>query len=169
MFEKRLGQSYYSFSYKGWKFIVLNSIEDTRKDDYIGKIDDVQIEWIRKELLETDKKTPIAISTHIPFISANTQMFTGTTVANDSSAVIYNGKEVLDLFRGYNLKLVMQGHLHIVEDIFIDGIHFLTGGAVSGAWWTGSNKDFEEGFMLISVKKGDFSWKYLDYGWDVKK
>jgi 3',5'-cyclic AMP phosphodiesterase CpdA len=169
MFEKRLGKSYYAFNHKGWKFIVLNSIEDTRKDDYIGKIDDVQMEWIKKELQETDHMTPIAISTHIPFITANTQKYAGTTVANDSSAVIYNGKEVLDLFMGYNLKLVLQGHLHTVEDIFIDGIHFITGGAVSAAWWTGPNKDFEEGFMLISVKKDDFSWKYIDYGWDVKK
>ena len=169
MFEKRLGKSYYSFNHKGWKFIVLNSIEDTRKDGYIGKIDDVQMEWIKKELQGTDSKTPVAISTHIPFITANTQKYAGTTVANDSSAVICNGKEVLDLFRDYNLKLVLQGHLHTVEDIFIDGIHFITGGAVSAAWWTGPNKDFEEGFMLISVKKGDFSWKYIDYGWDVKK
>jgi 3',5'-cyclic-AMP phosphodiesterase len=168
MFEKKIGKSYYSFNYKGWKFMILNSIEDTRKNNYIGKIDDVQIDWIRKELQETDKKTPIVISTHIPFITANTQKYVGTTVPNDSSSVIYNGKEILDLFTGYNLKLVLQGHLHTVEDIFIDGIHFITGGAVSAAWWTGPNKDFQEGFMLISVRNGEFSWKYIDYGWDVK-
>ncbi|MBK7709929.1 MAG: metallophosphoesterase [Bacteroidales bacterium] len=168
MFEKRIGKSYYSFIHKGWKFIILNSVEDTRKNGYTGQIDDAQIEWIKKELQETDKQTPIAISTHIPFITANTQKYIGTTVANDSSAVIFNGKEVLDLFIGYNLKLVMQGHLHTVEDIYIDGIHFITGGAVSAAWWTGANKDFEEGFMLFSVKKGDLSWKYIDYGWVIK-
>lgn len=168
MFEKRLGRSYYAFSHKGCKFIVLNSIEETKGNSYIGKIDDVQAAWIRKELQVTDKKTPIVISTHIPFITAGTQRYRGTTEANDSSSVIYNGKEVLDLFIGYNLKLVLQGHLHIVEDIFIDGIHFVTGGAVSAAWWTGPNHGTEEGFMLISVKNGDFTWKYIDYGWDVK-
>jgi 3',5'-cyclic-AMP phosphodiesterase len=168
MFEKRLGRSFYSFNHKGWKFIILNSIEDTRKGSYIGKIDDAQISWIRQELQETDKKTPLVISTHIPFITANTQKYVGTTVPNDSSTVIYNGKDVLDLFAGYNLKLVLQGHLHTVEDIFIDGIHFITGGAVSAAWWTGPNKEFEEGFMMISVRNGDFSSEYVDYGWDVK-
>jgi Icc protein len=168
MFENRFGKSYYAFNHNGWKFIILNSIEDTRRNSYIGRIDDAQISWIRKELTETDKKTPIVISTHIPFITSNTQRHIGTTVANDSSSVIYNGKEVLDLFMGYNLKLVLQGHLHTVEDIFIDGIHFLTGGAVSGAWWTGPNQKIEEGFMLISVENGDFSWKYIDYGWNVK-
>ena len=168
MFEKRIGKSYYSFIHKGWKFMVLNSIEDTKKSSYIGKIDDQQISWIKEELRSTDKNTPVVLSTHIPFITANTQKYVGTTVQNDSSAVIFNGKEVLDLFTGYNLKLVLQGHLHTVEDIFIDGIHFVTGGAVSAAWWTGPNRNFEEGFMLISVRHGDFSWKYVDYGWEVK-
>ena len=165
MFEKRIGKSYYSFNYGGWKFMILNSIEDTKMDRYIGLIDDEQIEWIKEELLKTYPSTPIIISTHIPFITAFNQMYTGSTVANDSSLVVVNEKEVLDLFRGYNLKLVLQGHLHTVEDIFIDGIHFITGGAVSGAWWTGPNMGFEEGFMLITVKGDDFDWKYVDSGW----
>lgn len=169
MFEKRLGDSYYSFEHKGWKFMILNSIDVTDKNSYIGKIDDKQIMWIKEELKKTDPETPVVISTHIPFLTANTQKYTGTTVPNDSSEVIYNGKMVLDLFTGYNLKLVLQGHLHTVEDIYIDGIHFVTGGAVSAAWWTGPNRGFEEGFVLVEVNGNDFSWKYIDYNWEVIK
>jgi 3',5'-cyclic-AMP phosphodiesterase len=167
MFQKRLGEPYSSFIHKGWKFIILNSIEDTRKDGYIGKIDDEQITWLEKELKATTPETPIVLSTHIPFITATTQLYGGSTVRNDSSTVIYNGKEVLDLFKGYNLKLVLQGHLHTLEDIYIDGIHFITGGAVSAAWWGGPNRSTEEGYLLISVKNKDLSWKYIDYGWEV--
>jgi Icc protein len=169
MFEKRIGESYYSFDHKGWKFMILNSVEDAGNDKYVGKIDDEQIGWIKEELGKTDKKTPIVISTHIPFITANTQKSQGTTVANDSSSVIYNGKVVLDLFKGYNLKLILQGHLHTVEDIFIDGTHFITGGAVSGGWWEGPNVETQEGYILITATKNDFTWKYIDYGWEVKK
>jgi Icc protein len=169
MFEKRLGELYSSFNHKGWKFIILNSVEATKNNGYVGKIDDVQIAWIKRQLQETDPQTPIVISTHIPFITASTQKNVGPTVGNDSSTVIYNGKEVLDLFSGHNLKLVLQGHLHSIEDIYIDGTHFITGGAVSGAWWNGPNKGMEEGYMLITAKNGDFSWKYIDYGWEVKK
>jgi 3',5'-cyclic-AMP phosphodiesterase len=169
MFEKRLGKSYYSFDHKGWKFIIINSVEDTKKNSYIGKIDESQISWIKEELRKTDSLTPIVISTHIPFITANTQKYVGTTVANDSSAVISNGKDVVDLFKGHNLKLVLQGHLHTVEDIYIDGIHFVTGGAVSAAWWKGPHRGFEEGFMLITAKNNEISWKYIDYGWTIKK
>jgi 3',5'-cyclic-AMP phosphodiesterase len=169
MFEKRLGKSYYSFDYDGWKFMVLNSIEDTKKSEYIGLIDSMQINWIKEELVKTDSTTPIVISTHIPFITAFMQKYYGSTVANDSSLVVINAKEVIDLFKGHNLKLVLQGHLHTVEDIFIDGVHFITGGAVSAAWWTGPNMGFEEGFMFITVKGEDFNWKYIDYGWQFEK
>jgi len=169
MFEKRLGKSYYAFEHKGWKFIIINSIEDTKKGKYVGKVDTAQISWIKSELKNTNPSTPIVLSTHIPFITAYTQKYGGSTLPNDSSLVAYNSKEVINLFNGYNLKLVLQGHLHTVEDIYIDGIHFITGGAVSGRWWKGSNQGFEEGFMYISFGTDDFSWRYVDYGWEIQE
>jgi len=169
MFEKRLGQSYKSFDHKGWKFIIINSIEDTKKNRYVGMVDSAQISWIKSELKKTDPQTPIVLSTHIPFITANTQKYEGSTLANDSSTVVYNSKEVIDLFIGYNLKLVLQGHLHTVEDIYIDGIHFITGGAISAGWWKGPNRGFEEGFIFITFEPDDFRWRYVDYGWEVEK
>ena len=60
MFEKRLGKSYYSFEHGGWKFMILNSIEDTKRDKYIGLVDEKQIEWIKNELAATDSSTPIS-------------------------------------------------------------------------------------------------------------
>jgi len=169
MFENRIGKSYYSFDHKGWKFMILNSIEDTGQESYIGMIDQRQIDWIKMELQKTDPATPIAISTHIPFITAFTQKYEGTTVANRPSLVVINGKDVIDLFAGYNLKLVLQGHLHTVEDISIDGIHFITGGAVSAGWWRGPNRGFEEGFVLVEVKGDEFDWEYVDYNWIVEE
>jgi 3',5'-cyclic-AMP phosphodiesterase len=169
MFEHRFGQSYYSFEHKGWKFMIINSVEDTHKHSYTGWIDSTQINWIKSELSHTAPETPIVLSTHIPFISAYEQRFYGSTIANDSSLVVANSKEVLDLFKAHNLKMVLQGHLHEVEDVFIDGVHYVTGGAVSAAWWTGPHSGFEEGFMLLTVSGNDIKWKYIDYGWEVKK
>lgn len=168
MFENRFGKSYYSFDHKGWKFMVLNSVEDTGEDRYIGLIDQKQIEWIKEELKKTDPKTPIVLSTHIPLMTIYTQRYEGTTVANRPGLVVTNGKEVVDLFKGYNLKLVLQGHLHTVEEINVEGIRFITGGAVSSGWWRGLNRGFEEGFVLVKVNGSDFSWEYVDYGWVVE-
>ncbi len=166
MFEKKIGPSYYSFDHKGWKFFILNSIEDSGKESYLGLIDSAQIEWIKSELATTDKNVPLVISTHIPFITAYTQKYEGSTFNNDSSLVVSNSKDILDLFSTHNLKLVLQGHLHTVEDIYIDNIHFITGGAVSGGWWRGPNRNFEEGFLYLTFTKNDFSWRYVDYGWE---
>ena len=149
--------------------MILNSIEDTGRDRYIGLIDKKQIDWIKTELQKTDPGTPIVISAHIPFITAFTQKYIGNVIANDSSRVIINGKDVIDLYEGYNLKLVLQGHLHTEEDIFIDGIHFITGGSICAGWWRGPRKGFEEGFLIIKVKGNEFEWKFVDYNWIVKE
>ncbi|MGQ9621634.1 MAG: metallophosphoesterase family protein [Bacteroidales bacterium] len=168
MFEKRIGKSYYSFEHKGWKFFVLNSVEDTGQDKYIGFIDNVQMDWIKAELQKTDTLTPLVVVTHMPFITVNSQVYRYSTAPNDSGLVVVNSKEVLNLFRRHNLKLVLQGHLHMVEEIYIDGIRFITGGAVSANWWRGQYRGDEEGFVLVKIKGGDFTWKFIDYGWEVK-
>ena len=167
MFENKIGKSYYSFQHKGWKFMILNSVEEKENKKYTGLIDDAQIEWIKEELSNTDKNTPIVISTHIPLITAFKQRSQGSTLPLDSSGVVYNSKEVLDLFNDYNLKLVLQGHLHILEDILINGTHFITGGAISSNWWKGKYHGFEEGFLKIDIQGDTFKYKYVDYGWKV--
>ncbi len=166
MYENRLGPRYYSFEHKGWKFLILDSVEDTEKGSYIGMIDAEQQAWIREELAATDTAMPLVISTHIPFITIFKQVWYGSTLPNDSSLVVCNAKEVLDLFDGYNLKLVLQGHLHTIEDIYVDGTHFITAGAVCGRWWTGPNRGYEEGFARVHVRGDAFDWEYVDYGWD---
>jgi len=63
--------------------------------------------------------------------------------------------------------LVLQGHLHFLEDVYVNGIHFITGGAVCAAWWTGPNDGLEEGYVVVQVKGKEFDWEYFDYGWDA--
>jgi 3',5'-cyclic AMP phosphodiesterase CpdA len=167
MFKNRLGDSYYSFDHKGWHFIILNSVEDTGEDRYIGLVDKPQMEWIKEDLSKLDKEMPIVISTHIPFVTSFMQINYGSLKPNSDNLVVINSKEVLELFEDYNLKLVLQGHLHYLEDIYTQSIHFITGGAVSSRWWQGKENGLEEGFLMINVKDKDFSWKYIDYGWEV--
>jgi len=69
MFEKKMGERYYSFDHKGWHFIILDAIDRHEVGYYIGKIDQEQLEWLQGDLDKTDKATPIAITVHIPFIT----------------------------------------------------------------------------------------------------
>ena len=71
-------------------------------------------------------------------------------------------KELLDLFKDHNLKLVLQGHLHIVEEAYIGGIRFITGGAVSAMWWNGPRGDMEEGYVLLKIKGEEIDWEKLE-------
>lgn len=169
MFENRLGNRYESFDHKGWHFMVLDGVLDTEKSRYIGMVDEEQMNWIREDLTEVDKSTPIVLSTHIPLLTVFSQIYSGATVPNDSGLVVVNAKEVIELFDNHNLKIVLQGHLHTIEDIYVNGTHYITGGAVSGAWWTGPNNNFEEGFVLVRVRDKEFEWEYIDYLWTVEK
>ncbi|MCK5068353.1 MAG: metallophosphoesterase, partial [Bacteroidales bacterium] len=128
MFETRLGERYYSFNHKGWHFIILDAIYRGEEGGYIGRVDEEQIIWLAEELQKVDKETPIAVSVHIPFITSATQLMRGSMAANSEGSVINNSLEVLGLFSEHNLRLVLQGHLHYLEDIYVQNqVHFITG------------------------------------------
>lgn len=168
MYEERIGQRYYAFDHKGWRFYILDSVDEVGEGgEYYGHIDSLQIEWLKEDLKTVDLETPIAISVHIPFITVQTQLVYGSTAANSEGLVITNSTDVLKLFQGYNLKLVLQGHLHFLEDIYVGGIHFITGGAVCASWWNGPRGEMEEGFLLVNVDGEDIDWEYVDFGWEA--
>jgi len=169
MFEQRLGKRYYTFEYNGWRFYILDSVDEWEEGGYYGYVDREQIAWLKEELAGVDAETPIVISVHIPLITVFTQFYEGSTVPNGRGLVVTNSKEVLDLFREHNLTLVLQGHLHTCEDIYVEGTHFITGGAVSGKWWKGANRGFEEGFLMVHVSGDQFKSEYIDYGWQVEE
>lgn len=167
MFRNRIGETYYSFDHKDWHFLILDSVEEAEGEGYVGGIDDQQMKWIKEDLSKLGTDVPICVSVHIPVFTMLMQFFYGSQEPNGQGLVIDNSKELLDLFKEHNLKLVLQGHTHFLEDIYIGGIHFITSGAVSGHWWRGPHNDCEEGFLLLNVKGDDFEWEYIDYGWDI--
>jgi len=171
MFQKRIGKTYYTFMHNGWCFIILDSVEElVEGNGYYGRISNEQIEWLKNVLVKTDTNTPLVVAAHIPFVTLQTQLTQGSTTANSKSLVIENSKDVYELFKHHNLKLVLQGHLHIFEDLSIYNTRFITGGAVCGAWWNGAYQGTEEGFVKIDISNDSLlSVKYIDYGWNVSE
>lgn len=170
MFQNRIGKNYQSVTYKNAKIFILDSIEELpEKGRYFGYVSQDQINWLKDELSKTDTSMILIISTHIPLLTTFSQIRNGAMAANDRGLVVENSKEIFDLFKKHNLRLVLQGHLHIYEDINIQNrIRFITGGAVSARWWTGPNEGLEEGFVLVKIKGDKISAEYIDYGWEVK-
>lgn len=167
MYEQRIGPTYYSFDHKGWHFIILDAINLGERGMYNGNIDEEQMAWITEDLKQINQHTPIAISVHYPFVTSAFQLAMGPLARVPRGLVIRNAHKVLALFSDYNLKLVLQGHLHYLEDIYVQNqVHFITGGSVSGKWWNNdADSKPEEGFVMVHIKGEDLSWEYVDYGW----
>lgn len=162
MFEKYFGKTTYSFDHKGVHFVVLNSVP--RDDAYY--IRDEQFQWLKEDLDRIEKDIPVVVVTHVPFQSLYYPAVEGKVVQKD---MLDNFKQVWDLLLDYNVKLILQGHQHLYEDLYVKNTRFLTGGAVSGAWWKGALFGTEEGYVLVKVDpKQNLSWKYINYEWEVR-
>lgn len=168
MYENRIDKPYYSFEYNNWHFIVLDGTSYTEDHRYFGKIDSLQVNWLKNELRSIGKEKPVVVSTHIPLLSVGYQIMRGPTTAFRENLIITNAQEIIKILEDYNVKIVLQGHLHFLEDINYNGIHYITGGAVSGNWWKGARFGMEEGFLQIKIENEDFSWEYIDYEWEVE-
>ncbi len=166
IFTSRLNRRYYTFDFRGWHFIILDSIKITDSGKYRGEIDQEQIRWLTNHLKNLDKKNPIIIGSHVPFYSIMPQIDERFKV---EKFLLTNTKEILGLFKDHNLKLVLQGHVHTYEVIQSKGIYFISAGAISANWWDGSLHDIQEGFLLVKINGRNFSWEYIDYGWQVEE
>ncbi|MCT4586838.1 MAG: metallophosphoesterase [Carboxylicivirga sp.] len=152
-------KSYYSFNKENWHFIVLNTANSV--------VDSVQKQWLKKDLNQLKPNTPIIVVVHVPFLTVYYPALKGKYTAADT---FHNFKEIWDLFKGHDLRLVLQGHQHLYEEIKVLNTQFITAGAVSASWWGGAYHGTEEGFLKVSIDVNDkISWEYVDYGWKVNK
>ncbi len=163
LFSSFFGKTYYSFEHKGWKFIVLNSTEICN-----GKycVSDTQKNWLIAELAKTPANQPIIVSSHVPFLSLYYPVLEGYYTDADTFA---NQKEVRGLFDKHNLKLVLQGHQHLYEEIKVKGVQYITAGAICASWWGGPFHGTEEGYLQVNIDGDNFNWNYVDYSWQVTK
>lgn len=154
MYQEQVGKLIYSFDYNGVHFVILNSTELTEGGEYYT-IKQEQLEWLKQDLEKTGKETPIVVSLHVPLMSLYHLAIEGE--ASVYSAII-NSKEVVDILKPYNVKVVLQGHNHIYEEILVGDRWYVTGGATLGAWPS------EEGYVLVEVDiENNFSWDYIKF------
>jgi len=70
------------------------------------------------------------------------------------------------LLAGHNVKLVLQGHLHLWEKTQYHGTDYVISGAVSGAWWKGRQENGSaEGYTLCQVRGSEVFTSYVTYPW----
>ncbi|MGA9971923.1 MAG: hypothetical protein WA785_23840 [Candidatus Acidiferrales bacterium] len=166
MYQDRVGaRTYYSFDHKGYHFIVLDSIWPTPDRFWEGRIDDVQLRWLRDDLSGIAPYAPVVVITHVPLITG--YLAYGPKPDGEpryDTVSIANSSDVISLFEGHNILAVLQGHLHINEVVNYKNCQYVCCGAVCGNWWHGPRLAFPEGYTVVSLRDGKISWRYETYG-----
>ncbi len=172
-----LDRAYYSFDQAGWHFVVLDSVQPVGDNKtYFGRLDDRQFEWLRRDLEATPKDRPVLIISHIPIVSMCA--FFGAskddivkdhkTPVSDLLADMPRVRALLQKFP--NVSLALSGHIHLVDRVDYEGVSYLCGGAVCGAWWMGNNMECVPGYNLIDLyTDGTFDRQYVPWGWKPGK
>lgn len=164
MYQDRFGQTYYSFHYKGYHFIVLDSIQPTEDRLYQAAIDSPQLAWLAADLKMAGSSVPIIVVVHCPMVTGFSTFAPKVAPGKYNTLTVDNTVDVLPLFEGHNVLAVLQGHTHINETVRYRGIQFITSGAVCGNWWHGSRLGTPEGFTMVSLRNGSISTRYETYG-----
>ncbi|MEY3231475.1 MAG: 3,5-cyclic adenosine monophosphate phosphodiesterase CpdA [Planctomycetota bacterium] len=171
---------YHSFDQGGWRFIALDTVQTDPNDanGYTAGVDDEQFDWLSGELSRTPSAMPVLVYSHIPIMHAAGGLFNRTvkktTHSLGASLVCLDNLRLVHLFSKHpNVKLCLSGHVHNVERIDFQGVSYVCGGAVSGAWWRGNKPDEKphvaravEGYCTFELRAdGTFAQGYETYGW----
>jgi hypothetical protein len=165
IYRHYLGPDYYSFNYGGIHFIALNSLEF---DDlyYYGRVDSLQLEWMKQDVAAISKSTPIVTFQHVPFYSGGLSMepYTedgpGRTLETGKGGkqlrhVVSNAQDVFKILQGYNYPLALAGHYHFQQKFMMEGVptRFEQTAAVIGGVNDGVFK-MPSGVTIYRVKDG---------------
>jgi DNA repair exonuclease SbcCD nuclease subunit len=156
MYEKLYGKRFYSFTHSDWKFFVLDGIRVLGKErNYTQGVDSLQIDWLRKELLATDKDIPLVISIHTPLVNPH-------AIETSKSKLLSSNQElILSLFRDHNLRIVLEGHTHLYMNLLFDGIHYISGGSTA---YSSNGNSNHKGFVLVTVTDNKESIEFIPSG-----
>lgn len=146
-----LPSTYRSFSWQGYRFLVLDSVQVVGgRDRYEGRIDDPQLAWLDRELAGIPRNEPVILCTHIPFrtalMGAAPELFGGA-----GRIRVLNSDRVMEKLGDRPVALILQGHVHLNERLSEGRIPCITGGAVCGKWWKGANMGTAPGLGLIDI------------------
>jgi Icc protein len=132
MYHHYLGPDYYSFNYGGVHFIGLNSVEF---EDlwYYGRIDSIQLEWLKKDVAIVSSSTPIITFQHIPFFSGGFSMMPfeedgpGRSLVREHGVLQYrhvvsNTQDILMIMKDHNYPLALGGHYHFQQKFSFEGL-----------------------------------------------
>ena len=165
MYQDRMGRTYFSFDYKGYHFVVLDSIQPTPDRLWEARVDADQLHWLRDDLEKLPQGAPVIAVVHCPIVTAFATYAEIVSAGRKyNTMTVANGPEVLEILDSANVLAVLQGHTHVNEIVQHKNTQYITSGAVCGNWWRGPRLGTPEGFTVISLREGKISSRYETYG-----
>lgn len=172
--ELAMPGAHYAFDHGGWHFVVLDYLKQEAPGSFSPEIDGAQLDWLRQDLRAAGSR-PTMLITHAPFLSAF-EAFTDRGVETEKGRLAPFGRIVKNLPQvlkvldetGANVRGLLSGHLHLVEEVVYGGRRFICSGSVSGQQWNGPRLGCQEGFGVLDCRPdGTFDFSYRDYGWNA--
>jgi 3',5'-cyclic AMP phosphodiesterase CpdA len=170
---QRLGLSapYSSFDAGGWHFVLLDSVA-RRQHSYFGELGEEQTEWLKRDLESLSPTMPVCMVSHLPVLSVcvfvdGKRLKPNSTHWDVPDSFMHRDMPaIVSLIERHNVKLLLSGHIHIVDRCQYRGKTYICDGAVSGNWWKGSYNGCPEGYGIIDVwPDGSFEHQYVTFGW----
>lgn len=124
---------YYSFEHKGARFIGLDTSE--------GRIDSVQLEWLKAELAEDGPKF---IFMHIPLYDPR---------PGGDHCFLDQGQaaELEELFGASHVLAVFSGHVHMFSHAECDGVEYVTTGGAGALLYASEDEGGFYHYVLVEV------------------
>lgn len=105
-YEKHLGPTYYSFDRGDCHFVVLDNIVYNTRKKYEEKVSAQQLEWLKQDLAQVDRKKLVIVGMHAPAFKRGRKPVTS------------NVEELLALLDSYQA-LIFSGHTHRMNKTII--------------------------------------------------
>ncbi|WP_268224824.1 metallophosphoesterase family protein [Sinomicrobium oceani] len=151
---------YYSFSAKGWHFIILDGNNPS------VSLDEEQFGWLENELAQLPANTPVLLMSHYPILGV-TPYWEGGMHSD------YKRLKTLFYKHKDNVKLCLSGHQHLLDSVTYNGTSYFCNGALSGFWWEkgddnsagkGYCQETPPGYAIIELySDGTFSNTYIPH------
>lgn len=166
-----LERNWYAFEHGGWRMVLLDDVDMSRKGRFVGTVPEEQLRFLR-ETLAADPRRPTLVFTHVPIVTA-TEFFTkGRAEVKDNAwslatnRLVDNPQAVIEAARIGNVRAFASGHIHEFDRIEVQGQTFICSGSVSGQQWGGPRSTTPEGFGVFDCHPdGSFEYAYRDFGW----
>lgn len=131
--------TYYSFDWKGYHFIVLDTVKPGHHSGTLS-VPSGQLSWLKKDLSQVGSEKPIIIVMHHP--------------ADGPAGDIDDYGDLHRIFEGYNVKAFYAGHYHEGRRVeFTDNTCFIISNAVLLSY----SYTYKPGYRINSIN-GDAMW-----------